>query len=600
MAQEIVGIKIQVDGGDAGKSVGSLKQQLREAQNDVQVLSEKFGATSKEAIQAAKRAAQLKDAIGDAKALTAAFNPEAKFKALGQALGAVSGGFTAVQGAIGLFGDEAKDLEKQLLKVQSALAITQGIESLSGLGDAFKNVKAVAIDAFKGIKTAIGSTGIGLLVVALGTIYAYWDDIKEAVSGVSEEQKKLNKATKENLDAEQKKLEAIDEQDNILKLQGKSEKEILQIKIKQTDETIQAAEINLQNLKNQRDGQIAIAKRNKDILQGLIALVTSPITAVLGAVDLIGKAVGKNFGLAEGFTGGLAKLVFDPEQVASEADAAISEAEKGLTKLKNQRAGYQLAIKNIDKQAAEDSAKKTFEINQEKLKKQYEDEDKATKTKNVEFLKTEAELDKDKRLIATRGKTQLNFDIKKLNTDAGVDEANRLQAQAKAQDDVNEYLKQRDKERRNAEIANAQDALNIVAGLVDQNSVAGKAIAVVQAIINTYQGASKALAQGGIFGPVAAAATVAAGLIQVKKIISTKIPSAKGTGNVADTGGGGGMTMAAAPISPNAPIQNTVTQLDQTSINKLGSATSRAYVVESDITNSQEKITRINRAARIG
>lgn len=600
MAQEIVGIKIQVDGGDAGKSVGSLKQQLREAQNDVQVLSEKFGATSKEAIEAAKKAAQLKDAIGDAKALTAAFNPEAKFKALGQALGAVSGGFTAVQGAIGLFGDEAKDLEKQLLKVQSALAITQGIESLSGLGDAFKNVKAVAIDAFKGIKTAIGSTGIGLLVVALGTIYAYWDDIKEAVSGVSEEQKKLNKATKENLDAEQKKLEAIDEQDNILKLQGKSEKEILQIKIKQTDETIEAAEINLQNLKNQRDGQIAIAKRNKDILQGLIALVTSPITAVLGAVDLIGKAVGKNFGLAEGFTGGLAKLVFDPEEVASEADKAISEAEKGLTKLKNQRAGYQLAIKNIDKQAAEDSAKKTFEINQEKLKKQYEDEDKATKTKNVEFLKTEAELDKDKRLIATRGKTQLNFDIKKLNTDAGVDEANRLQAQAKAQDDVNEYLKQRDKERRNAEIANAQDALNIVAGLVDQNSVAGKAIAVVQAIINTYQGASKALAQGGIFGPVAAAATVAAGLIQVKKIISTKIPSAKGTGNVADTGGGGGMTMAAAPISPNAPIQNTVTQLDQTSINKLGSATSRAYVVESDITNSQEKITRINRAARIG
>ena len=64
-------------------------------------------------------------------------------------------------------------------------------------------------------------------------------------------------------------------------------------------------------------------------------------------------------------------------------------------------------------------------------------------------------------------------------------------------------------------------ALNVVGGLVDQNSVAGKAIAVVQAIINTYQGASKAIAQGGIFGPVAAAATIAAGLVQVRKIVST-------------------------------------------------------------------------------
>jgi hypothetical protein len=150
-----------------------------------------------------------------------------------------------------------------------------------------------------------------------------------------------------------------------------------------------------------------------------------------------------------------------------------------------------------------------------------------------------------------------------------------------------------------SELAMAQNTLSIIGGLVDQNSAAGKAIAVTQAIINTYQGASKAIAQGGIFGPVAAAATIAAGLINVKKIISTKIPSAKGTGSVADSGGGT-MSMSAAPISPSAPIQNTVTSLSQQSINQMGSAAGRAYVVESDITNQQEKIIRINRAARLG
>jgi chromosome segregation ATPase len=175
--------------GNAGEAIGSLKKQLREAQNEVAALSDKFGATSKEAIEAAKRAADLRDRIGDARALTEAFNPDKKFKALSETLGALAGGFSAVQGAIGLLGADGEQLEKTLLKVQSALALSQGLEQLGDLGDAFQNLKTVAINAFNGIKTAIGSTGIGLLVVALGAIYAYWDDIKAVVSGVSEEQK---------------------------------------------------------------------------------------------------------------------------------------------------------------------------------------------------------------------------------------------------------------------------------------------------------------------------------------------------------------------------------------------------------------------------
>ena len=124
-------------------SVKSLKTQLREAQQEVQTLSEKFGATSREATEAAKKAAHLKDAIGDAKALTDAFNPDAKFNALGGALQGVAGGFSAVQGAMGLFGVESKDVEKTLLKVQSAMAVSEGINSIMGAKDAFTNLAAV-------------------------------------------------------------------------------------------------------------------------------------------------------------------------------------------------------------------------------------------------------------------------------------------------------------------------------------------------------------------------------------------------------------------------------------------------------------------------
>ena len=113
MAEEIIGVKIQVSGQEKVlTSMGEIKKELREATFDVAKFSDKFGATSKEAIEAAKRVAQLKDAIGDAKALTEAFNPDQKFKAVTQSLSGVAGGFAALQGAIGLFGEESKEVEK--------------------------------------------------------------------------------------------------------------------------------------------------------------------------------------------------------------------------------------------------------------------------------------------------------------------------------------------------------------------------------------------------------------------------------------------------------------------------------------------------------
>ena len=137
---ENLDIEIKINNSDSSNKLGTLKKQLREAQNEVQVLSDKFGATSKEAIEAAKRAGELKDRIGDAKALTEAFNPDAKFKALTASLSGVAGGFSAVQGAIALFGVESKEVEKTLLKVQSAMAISQGLQSVGEAIDSFKNL----------------------------------------------------------------------------------------------------------------------------------------------------------------------------------------------------------------------------------------------------------------------------------------------------------------------------------------------------------------------------------------------------------------------------------------------------------------------------
>ena len=122
---------------DIESNLGSLKSQLREAQSEVASLSDKFGATSREAAEAAKRAADLKDRIGDAKALTDAFNPDAKFNALSSSIGGVLNGFQAYEGALGLIGVQSEDVQKTLLKIQSAMALSQGLQGLGEAKDSF-------------------------------------------------------------------------------------------------------------------------------------------------------------------------------------------------------------------------------------------------------------------------------------------------------------------------------------------------------------------------------------------------------------------------------------------------------------------------------
>jgi hypothetical protein len=124
-------------------NLGNLKQQLKQAQIEVQNLSEKFGATSKQATGAAKSAVELKDKIGNVKTVTDAFNPDAKFKALSGTLTGVAGGFSVVTGALGAFGKQNEDVEKALLKVQSAMAIASGAQALGQSIDSFKQLGAV-------------------------------------------------------------------------------------------------------------------------------------------------------------------------------------------------------------------------------------------------------------------------------------------------------------------------------------------------------------------------------------------------------------------------------------------------------------------------
>ncbi len=106
-------------------------------------MAEKFGASSKEATSAAQKVAQLTDDLDDFNNRVKALNPEAKFTALTNVLSGTLGAFQGVTGAVQLFGGESKKAQEIAQKLQGALNFAQGLNSLMGMKDAFKDLQVV-------------------------------------------------------------------------------------------------------------------------------------------------------------------------------------------------------------------------------------------------------------------------------------------------------------------------------------------------------------------------------------------------------------------------------------------------------------------------
>lgn len=155
------------------------------------------------------------------------------------------------------------------------------------------------------------------------------------------------------------------------------------------------------------------------------------------------------------------------------------------------------------------------------------------------------------------------------------------------------------------------NTLGQLAEAVGENTVAGKALAVAQATINTYQGASLALATyPPPFGAIAAGTVIAAGLLNVKKIISTKVPAPPGT-NLQGSSGGGGAASSPPPTPPSLSFDapevqaggagqgNPSNQIAET-IAASREQPIKAFVVSEDISSQQAMDRRVNTAASFG
>jgi hypothetical protein len=247
----------------------SLRTQLREAQLDVATLSDKFGATSREAVEAAKKAAILKDKIADAKSLTEAFNPDAKFKALSGALTGVAGGFSVVTGLMGTLGVQSKSTQEALLKVQSAMAIASGAQAIGESIDSFKQLGAVvkSFSLVQKISTAaqwlwnaaMAANPIGAIVaVVVALIAAGYALVKMfiASSDATKKAEEANKALNKELEKQVKNQKlatqeadlARESQLGMAKASGKSAAEVRKLSVELANQEVKQKLVNAQTL----------------------------------------------------------------------------------------------------------------------------------------------------------------------------------------------------------------------------------------------------------------------------------------------------------------------------------------------------------------
>ena len=577
MANEKIIFDTEVKVGSSVGSVKSLKAELRAVTNELGNLEEGSAAF----VAAAQKAGELRDRIGDVNNTINAFNPEAKFQALAGAVGIAANGFSAMQGVMALMGGENQKLNEVIAKTQGAIALATGLNGLLGMKDAFNVLKLTSIASFNAIrvsavatfstlKGAMAATGIGALVVALGYLVTKFIETSAANEEATKKEKEYTEQTKKTKEATDEKVKSIELE--IIAIQNKTSAAgatLIYAKAEKAalEEQILTAEKNVE-------------AQNKALAQGkaVSAFEFVNINAIKEKLKVKNEEI-KNLEIISDATKKF-------ETVKTDADKKEKERLKLIAD--------NLAKKNAIENAAID--KRNQDRKDEQLLKNKEQDDIA---KKIDLdNKTEEQNDKialDKHIVTLKENStneRLSFDERLAAYKQMAAEQIITATQLK---DAEIAIEREKRLAKTLELDAYSEVLNASSNLLGKNTVEGKAMAIAAATISTYTAIAKTLAAfAGVplpgYAIVQAIATGIAGFAAVKNIIDTPIPN---------TSGGGGGVAPTAPRIPQSVNGTILSQNKPITTTSVGGTVGKVIVVETDITNTQDKVKNIIRKATI-
>lgn len=594
---------------------------------------------TKEFDRLAKKAGELKDRMNDvSEAVTANAGP-----------------------AFESIGNQAGQLKDRFMNLD-----LKGVgESFAGIGGSIKKVN------IKDLQEQIGGLGKGLAALgkslltnpifligaAIAAIIVNFKEITKLFDGVTGAQEDLLAAQEAGAKASKEALDSISQQENILRMQGKTEKEIVQLKIKAVDAAILAQKTVIETNKNILTGQIEAAKRNREFVNSLLLFMTAPLQLVLSVYD---KVTGSD--TQAKFNDFVSGLIFDPAKVEEEGLAALAEQEKQLKALENQQAGFILSVQKMDADAAQKSKDQRQKASDERLAADEKEkaallksaeevhdlvaelealtikemEEAANKKKQIAFnenqerlkgiedtyfveqelLKQKLGAEKEIELDALNLKYEALYEKAGENTQkekeitearnsevAAIDKKYADQARSDQQKIIDEKLKAI--ESGFALIGNLNNSFTAkTKKQAKAQFEINKAVSIASAIMDTYKAAASAFAAGAKFGPIVGAAyagiAVVAGLLNVNKIRQTKFEGGGGGGGGASAGGdgGGGGSLSGGGGGGTSSTTPTFNPLDNQFLNNRPPQV-QAFVLAGSAQTEEERRQKIEDLSRL-
>lgn len=391
---------------------------------------------------------KFKDEMGDAQDKIEPF--KAKFESIQKISSGVASGFAAVQGAMALMGVENDQLGQTFIKLQSAMAIAQGI---GGLGDlvegmsqakvafsgAITSVKAF-ITSLRGMKLAMAATGIGAALVLVGLLAKAYMDLADATDKAKEAKERLDKIESEGEFDNKKKRVALtqaetkaynDYVEEVKNANGdKTKLEQAELKLKkalreESDKYYQNEIDNLVILRKELEKNVKIeedrlnankrTRENFDKTQGTHSFraITNPI----------------NEGLRTTFGNLFGNKLYSKEEI-QEQEKSLNELKNKLVETEQAIADAQRAINDNKVEAAQETSDKLVGISDETNARLKENAEKAKEFAKSTLANYVSNID----LTLTNLKSNVEYELKQVDKLTNLSEKDKAKKQKGTED----------------------------------------------------------------------------------------------------------------------------------------------------------------------
>lgn len=409
----------------------------------------------------------------------------------------------------------------------------------------------------KAMRSALISTGIGALVVAVGLLVDNWEAIADVIDDTNKKLREQLELSKKAQETTKLRLDLIDGEIKLNEKLGKG------------NELLQAQRIELvKTLREQNAEEIALLETQA------LRLKTSALE--LTTREKITRAI-----LNAAGTGAGDKFILD-KQV--EALAQYKEIQDSILKAKTEQVDLDVKIFDLENPLSSSLSSTRGKVSGVASGLESGIADPYNEQKQKDALRLQA-LQEGTEEFAIAEQQRIDNEVLGLVKSAEIQ--NRKTEDEKENAEARIRIAEREFQAKQMLLDGISGSLDAASELAGRNTAVGKTLAVASALIDTYSaiaGQLKAFAGVPIpgFAIAQSIATGLAGFAAVKNILAVKVPG----------GGGGGQSGNFSPDSaPAAPSFNVV---GTSGINQLGQSLAndetpiRAYVVGGDVTSQQE------------